>query len=56
MRYRRYCFNPRARDGRDSGVDPLVDSLRVSIHAPVMDAIKGDAGRYAWIWFQSTRP
>ena len=34
----RPCFNPRARDGRESMVTRQSRSLLVSIHAPVMDA------------------
>ena len=33
------CFNPRARDGRDSFCVRLGMGSLVSIHAPVMDAI-----------------
>ena len=32
-------FNPRARDGRDIIMRHQTEALKVSIHAPVMDAI-----------------
>ena len=32
------CFNPRARDGRETPEDVRSLPLTVSIHAPVMDA------------------
>ena len=31
-------FNPRARDGREDGLTHTMHDLKVSIHAPVMDA------------------
>ena len=34
------CFNPRARDGRDHVFLSNGSSVCVSIHAPVMDAIR----------------
>ena len=34
----RMCFNPRARDGREDTVIKEERDVRVSIHAPVMDA------------------
>ena len=50
------CFNPRARDGRETDVLCVTINSKVSIHAPVMDAnqkIKSSAKNYV---FQSTRP
>ena len=34
-----FCFNPRARDGRDMQFRVMSIKPDVSIHAPVMDAI-----------------
>ena len=49
-------FNPRARDGRERSVRHTANGIKVSIHAPVMDA-----KRLTWYSkqvtpFQSTRP
>ena len=40
-------FNPRARDGRDLKANAIDESALVSIHAPVMDAIR-KLGKYAY--------
>ena len=32
-------FNPRARDGRDAVYNLIIQNNKVSIHAPVMDAM-----------------
>ena len=40
--HRGTSFNPRARDGRDARHQPRDSPNRVSIHAPVMDAISLD--------------
>ena len=38
LQQKRYCFNPRARDGREGRFTVISQNLTVSIHAPVMDA------------------
>jgi len=50
------CFNPRAREGRDSLVVSPYPSVSVSIHAPVKDATYDLAQAYNVTTFQSTRP
>ncbi len=52
----RSCFNPRAREGRDSRLLALDADVAVSIHAPVKGATRS-FGLCRWsILFQSTRP
>ena len=46
-----YCFNPRARDGRDINPVHYGNDRDVSIHAPVMDAITAPVWGFFWSCF-----
>ena len=44
-------FNPRARDGREMPLLKITPKLKVSIHAPVMDAKKDEVPSLYWAGF-----
>jgi len=50
------CFNPRAREGRDSHHLPDLSGIGVSIHAPVKGATSLAISLFLNLLFQSTRP
>ncbi len=52
----RYCFNPRAREGRDVPAWGIVHSGGVSIHAPARGATRHHQRLQPGHVFQSTRP